>query len=68
MHDAELGLLYVAVGEPGVVCTFETDGDVRHRETIETESGAHTLGLDPLSHHLYVFCPGAGGAAVYSPG
>ena len=29
-HDAELRRLYVAVGEPGVVCAFSTDGDLAH--------------------------------------
>jgi hypothetical protein len=35
--------------------------------TTTTEAGAHTLGVDPLSHHVYVFCPGSSGAAVYAP-
>jgi hypothetical protein len=33
----------------------------------ETEAGAHTLTVDPVSHHVYVFCPERGGAAVYAP-
>jgi DNA-binding beta-propeller fold protein YncE len=67
MHDAQLRRLYVAIGEPGVVCSFDTDGDVEHLETAETEPGAHTLALDSLAHHVYVFCPGSGGAAIYAP-
>src|SRR5580765_5878722 len=66
-HDAELRRLYVAVGEPGVVCTFSTDGDLAQRGMTETEAGAHTLTVDPASHHVYVFCPERGGAAVYAP-
>jgi DNA-binding beta-propeller fold protein YncE len=67
-HDPELRRLYVAVGDPGVVCSFSTDGDLAPLGTTETESGAHTLTVDPVSHHVYVFCPGNGGAAVYAPG
>jgi hypothetical protein len=57
--------LHVAIGETGVVCTFDSDS-LEPVETVETEAGAHTLGLDPVDHHLYVFCPGSGGAAVYA--
>jgi hypothetical protein len=67
-HDAELRRLYVAVGEPGVVCSFSTDGDLASLGTTETEAGAHTLTVDPVSHHVCVFCPASGGAAVYAPG
>jgi hypothetical protein len=67
-HDGELRRLYVAVGKPGVVCTFSTDGDLTQRGVTETEAGAHTLTVDPVSHHVYVFCPERGGAAVYAPG
>lgn len=67
MHDAGLRRLYVAIGEPGVVCSFDTAEEPRHLATTVTEPGAHTLGLDPLSHQVYVFCPASGGAAVYAP-
>jgi hypothetical protein len=67
-HDSELRRLYIAVGDPGVVCTFSTDGDLTQRGVRETEAGAHTLTVDPVSHHVYVFCPERGGAAVYAPG
>ena len=64
MHDHELRRLYVAIGEPGVVCSFDSDRLV-HVETIDTELGAHTAGWDPVGRCLYVFCPESGGAAVY---
>jgi DNA-binding beta-propeller fold protein YncE len=64
MHDAVLRRLYVAIGEPGVVWSFDTDRLV-HLETIATEEGAHTLGLDPIEHRLYVFQPRSCGASVY---
>ena len=64
MHDPDLRRLYVAIGEPGVVCSYDTDR-LEHVETVETEEGAHTTGWDPLGRCLYVFCPGSGGAAVY---
>ena len=64
MHDADLRRLYVAIGEPGVVCSFDSER-LEPLETIETEPGAHTSGWDPVDRCLYVFCPGSGGAAVY---
>lgn len=64
MYDAGLRRLYVAVGEPGVVCSFDTER-LEHVETVETEGGAHTTGWDPERRRLYVFCPGSSGAAVY---
>lgn len=64
MHDAGLQRLYVAIGEPGVVCSFDTER-LEHLETVETETGAHTTGWDPDGRRLYVFCPGSGGAAVF---
>jgi DNA-binding beta-propeller fold protein YncE len=67
MHDPGLRRLYVAVGDPGVVCSFDTEA-LAHLETVVTEADAHTLGLDPSSHELYVFCPESNGAAVYADG
>jgi DNA-binding beta-propeller fold protein YncE len=64
MHDAALRRLYVAIGDPGVVCSFDSER-LEPLETVGTEQGAHTIGWDPDSHRLYVFCPGSGGAAVY---
>jgi DNA-binding beta-propeller fold protein YncE len=64
MHDPDLGRLYVAIGDPGVVCSFDTNL-LTHRETVETEPGAHTIGWDPVAKHLYVFFPMSCGAAVY---
>src|SRR5437867_707532 len=64
MHNPESERLYVAIGEPGLICSF----DSRRLEqvgTIETELGAHTTGWDPVGRALYVFCPGTSGAAVY---
>jgi DNA-binding beta-propeller fold protein YncE len=64
MHDTDLRRLYVAIGDPGVVCSFDSD-ELEQLETVKTEAGAHTLGWDPDSRSLYVFCPGSGGAAIY---
>lgn len=64
MLDPDLRRLYVAIGDPGIVCVF-TSQPLEHLETIETEAGAHTCGWDPDARCLYVFCPGSGGAAVY---
>jgi DNA-binding beta-propeller fold protein YncE len=64
MLDPELRRVYVAVGDPGVVCSFDSD-ELELLETVETEPGAHTTGWDPVGRCLYVFCPGSGGAQVY---
>ena len=64
MHDAQLRRLYVAIGEPGLVCSFDSER-LEPLETVETEHGAHTSGWDPVDRCLYVFCPASGGAAVY---
>ena len=64
-HDSALRCLFVAIGDPGVVCTFDSD-QLRHIETVTTEEGAHTLAVDPFSHEVYVFCPESSGAAIYA--
>jgi DNA-binding beta-propeller fold protein YncE len=64
MHDRDLRRLYVAVGEPGVVCSFDSER-LEQLETVESEPGAHTCGWDPIDRCLYVFCPASGGAALY---
>jgi DNA-binding beta-propeller fold protein YncE len=64
MHDAERARLYVAVGEPGLVCSFVTER-LEPLETITTEAGAHTTCWDPEGFCLYVFCPSSCGAALY---
>lgn len=64
MLDPDLQRLYVAIGEPGVVCAFSSH-PLAHLETIETEPGAHTCGWDEDDRCLYVFCPGSGGAMVF---
>jgi DNA-binding beta-propeller fold protein YncE len=64
MYDTERARLYVAVGEPGVVCSFDAER-LDALETIATEAGAHTTCWDPDGRCLYVFCPSSCGAAVY---
>jgi hypothetical protein len=63
-HDPDLRRLFVAIGEPGVVCSFDSER-LEQLETVETEQSAHTTGWDPIARSLYVFCPGSSGAAVY---
>jgi DNA-binding beta-propeller fold protein YncE len=64
MHDPELRRLYVAIGDPGVVCSFDS-GRLEQLDAVETEQGAHTTGWDPVDRCLYVFFPASGGAALY---
>jgi DNA-binding beta-propeller fold protein YncE len=65
MLDAEVRRAYVAVGDPGFVCSFDTER-LEQVEMIATEQGAHTTGWDPVDRCLYVFCPRNGGAIVYA--
>jgi hypothetical protein len=64
MHDPDLARLYVAIGRPGVVCSFDSKR-LEPLETTATEEGAHTIGWDPERHFLYAFCPASGGAMVF---
>lgn len=64
MHDPLLRRLYVAIGDPGVVCSFDSQR-LEHLEDVATEQGAHTIGWDPVDRYLYVFCPGSSRAAIY---
>jgi DNA-binding beta-propeller fold protein YncE len=64
MHDPDRRRLYVAVGEPGLVCCFDSER-LEQVETVATERGAHTIGWDGEGGCLYVFCPESGGAALY---
>lgn len=64
MHDPELKHLYIAIGEPGVICVADT-GKLEIIDTMPTEDGAHTLGIDPGRHAVYAFLPASQGAALY---
>jgi serine/threonine-protein kinase len=64
MHDRDLERLYVAIGEPGLVCAFDSER-LEQLETVETERGAHSSGWDPIGRCLYVFCPASSGATIY---
>ncbi len=62
--DHTLQLLYVAIGDPGVVDVIDTVGWTK-LETVATGPGAHTLALDEDRHRVYVFLPRAHRAAVF---
>lgn len=56
--------LYVAIGEPGLIEVFETDG-MRRLEVVTTEAGSHTLGFDPTQNTVYAFLPDTHRALVF---
>ncbi len=56
--------LYVAVGDPGLIDVFETDG-FQKLETVPTEIGAHTLAFEAGHNKVYAFLPQSHRAAVY---
>lgn len=63
MVDHLLSHVYVAIGDPGVISIFDTR-TLAHVETVSTEAGAHTIGINPAQHTLYAFLPGSSRAAV----
>jgi DNA-binding beta-propeller fold protein YncE len=64
MYDPSLRHLYVAIGEPGVICVVDTER-LELVETVPTERNAHTIGLNRDDHTIYAFFPMSEGAAVY---
>ncbi len=56
--------LYVAIGDPGVIEVFDTNG-LERIETVESERGAHTLAIDPDRNKVYAFLPMTHRAAVF---
>ena len=56
--------LYVAIGEPGLIEVFETEG-MRCVEAVRTEAGAHTLGFDQVENRVYAFLPDTHRALVF---
>ncbi len=65
MHDPARGHLYVAIGDPGVICVADA-GRLEVLETVPAGPGAHTIGIDPHSQAVYAFLPASCGAAVYT--
>jgi DNA-binding beta-propeller fold protein YncE len=57
-------LLYVAVGDPGVIDVFDT-GSMTKLGTVATEKGAHTTALAPAGDRVYAFLPATHRVAVY---
>jgi DNA-binding beta-propeller fold protein YncE len=64
MADERLSRIYVAVGDPGVVHSFDTQ-TLEPVETITTELGTHTIGWDPATAQRYAFAPQRGGALIF---
>ena len=56
--------LYAAIGDPGLIEVFETDG-LRRVEATRTEMSAHTLGFDQTHHMVYAFLPDSHRALVF---
>jgi hypothetical protein len=65
MYDRDRGRVYVAIGSPGHVQSFDTKG-LRPLETVETQEGAHTIGWDPQRKELWAFSPRASAALVFA--
>jgi DNA-binding beta-propeller fold protein YncE len=62
--NAERRLLYVAIGDPGLVEVVDT-ATMRRSEQIVTEAGAHTTAFDRVRQQLAVFLPGSCSVALY---
>jgi DNA-binding beta-propeller fold protein YncE len=62
--NSQLGRLYVAIRDPGVVDVVDARTMRRH-EVIATEAGAHTLAIDRRRKKLYALLPNSHRAAVF---
>ena len=62
--DSRIGLLYVAIGDPGVIDVIDT-GQMRRVQTVDTEAGAHTLALDRKRGRVFAFLPETHRAAIF---
>jgi DNA-binding beta-propeller fold protein YncE len=62
--NAQRQLLYVAIGEPGLIDVVDCDR-MTLAERLTTEQGAHTTAFDVDRQRLYVFLPHSCRAAVY---
>jgi DNA-binding beta-propeller fold protein YncE len=62
--NGALRRLYVAIGDPGVIDVFDIES-MRRLESVATEAGAHTIGLDAGRNTVYAFLPTTHRAAVY---
>lgn len=56
--------IYVAIGDPGVIQVFDTRS-LELLETVMTEIGAHTIGIDLKRNKVYAFLPQSCMAAVF---
>jgi len=65
IHDPSLAHLYVAVGQPGVLCVIDSQR-FELLETVPTGNGAHTIAVDTGTRTVYAFLPDSPGAAVYA--
>jgi DNA-binding beta-propeller fold protein YncE len=63
-YNAGRRLLYVAVGDPGLIEVVDTTTMTR-AEVLVTEPGAHTTAFDPIRQRLAVFLPGSCRVALY---
>ena len=62
--NVERQLLYVTIGDPGVVVVIDTAA-MAPREQVVTERGAKTTAFDPVRQQLVVFMPRASTANFY---
>lgn len=63
--DPILRHLYVAMGDPGLIEVFDIDR-LERVDAVNTERGAHTIGLDAERHRVYAFLPLTHRAAIFA--
>jgi DNA-binding beta-propeller fold protein YncE len=63
-YSSAAGVLYVAIGTPGVVDVLDTRC-LAIAQQVKTEEGAHTTAFDQERRRLYVFLPTTCRAAVF---
>jgi len=65
--NPNLGRLYIAIGDPGVIEVFDT-ARLGRRAIVATEAGTHTLSFDATRNIVCAFLPQSHRAAVYEDG
>ena len=59
-----LNHLCVTIGNPGIIGAFDTE-TTQLIESVNTESGAHTIAFNPKANKVYAFLPQSHQASVY---
>ncbi len=63
-YNHALDHLYVTIGDPGVIEVFDTRA-MKRIQTVKTDLGTHTIGINLETHILYAFMPESHRASIF---